>query len=157
MKKVSIDLDTWELTWALNFEGITKVEESFIQKIWIIAQELICDLKGDNISDMDKVSILFISKSLRLLRSIYILNGQGYWPEAEILHRTLFETQICLFYIHDDKKGTRASKWLKMEKVNQRWPVKDFLESFANGLKSNKYGNLSFMSHLDLLDPDISF
>lgn len=150
-EKTKVDMYSWELTWNLNFEERSKSEISFSQKVWTLTQVVITDLNGDNVSDINRANILFLSKSLRLLRSICILTMQGYWPEAEIIFRTLLEAQLCLTYILDDKSGKRASKWFSMVEAVERWPVKEFLKEFLDGQKPNIYEKLSLYTHSHLM------
>jgi hypothetical protein len=146
-KKYKIDLDTYEKTYNLNFYSHEKEVVEFAVASWNLTSLFLSELHEIKpLSPKQKVCLYMLGKSMRLLRAVSKLVADGYWPEAEILFRAEFETQILLTYILRDETDGRAKKWLDRTNPKERWPMAEMLKDTHKSLET-VYSNLSLYPH----------
>lgn len=146
-----MDLDVVEVLYSLNFEGRFLDILEFTQASWNLTNTTLNLREGvKNLSYKQKVAFLILGKSKRLLRAIYKLIIIGYWPEASIIFRTLFEAQLLLIYTLEDKTNKRAHKWLTSKNPQERWPVKEQMKNYKN-LFEGLYEEASLYTHNHVL------
>lgn len=150
-KKFKIDLDAFEETYRLNFYNYEKDVMEFSQSSWNLTALFLSSLDGmKKLTPQQKVCIYMVGKSMRLLRSVSKLVSIGYWPEAEILFRALFETQVLLAYVLRDETGKRAKIWLDRRNAKERWPMAEMLKGGHKSLEI-VYSNLSLYPHSHII------
>lgn len=140
MEKPTIDM--LEEVYTLNFSArFTNVIE-FSSISWNLTNATIGLAHSGTITPRQRVSLLTLGKSKRLLRSIQKLVLNGNAAEAEILSRSLVELQMLIFFILDDSSNKRAEDWLE----GKKWHVKELMENYERIYK-NHYANTSFYAH----------
>jgi hypothetical protein len=143
----NIDLEISEVTYRLNAYTTFEDAINFTQVAWSLTGSFLRSIKNFSVlTPKQKVCIFMLGKSKRLLRSIYKLIIDGYYPEALILNRTLFETQVLLTYVLEDKDQKRAEKWLSRKKPSERWPVSELMKE-NKSLFENFYSGASMYAH----------
>lgn len=146
-----IDLDAHEQAYYLNFLSHEKDLVDFTQSSWNLTSLFLFQLDGlKNLKPKQKVCIYMLGKSRRLLKTISTLVFLGYWPEAEILFRALFETHMLLAYILRDETDKRANTWLNRTKAKERWQMAEILKEI-DGSFGVAYTNLSLYPHSHII------
>lgn len=145
----NLDVNAYETCYSLNFHEHFKEVVDFSVASWNLSHIFLTVFSGVELTDRQRVCVLMVGKGRRLLRSIYKLTSDGYWPEAEIIFRALFEVQFLLIYILEDETGQRATEWLTRSKPTERWPVSELLNDFVDLKKI--YSNISLYPHSHVL------
>ncbi len=144
-----VSMDALEELCRLNLEGHFPDVTDFCFASWNLSSLLthsVGKLKLDKLSVRQKVSILFIGKSQRLLRSIFKLVSLGMWPEAEIILRILLEAKVLLMYILENDTQERAVVWMSRTNPNQRWSWSEISNGSREAFRT-QYSNLSLYLH----------
>lgn len=150
MKINQIDLGLYEHTYSLNFNSHFKDVAEFTRASWNLSKAFIDSITNiSNASHNQTVAVLMVAKSQRLLRTINILTTSGYWPEAEIVLRAMFETQFLLAYVLQDKTGKRADKWFSRKDRKEKWPIAQLIGD--KEIYENFYSKLSLYPHSHVL------
>lgn len=135
----------YSLIYATSFSDIC----DFSQASWNLTESFLQSVKSaeaKNLTHKQRVCIFFLGKGQRLLRSIFLLTINGYYAEAEILVRALFEAKLLLSYILRGKTDKRATKWLEWKSPSERWPIAELHKELDCGIKEF-YAQLSTYPH----------
>lgn len=147
----TLDLGLMEEVYSMNFDSRYRDVLDFTQASWnlcVITLEL---ADGITLTPKQRVIILMLGKFKRLLRAIYKLIIIGYWPEAEIIFRTLFEAKVLLVYIFDDLSEKTAEDWLNNKNSRKNLKTMKGLMSNYENLFEKYYKGACMYAHNNIL------
>lgn len=144
------DLTSHEMQYFDSFVNENPELFQFVQCTWNLSSGLFDIYAQQATSQRQKISMLFLVKSARILRSIAKLTVSGYASEAKILLRSHMEMKGLLVFLLREQTDSRLSQWIKNNNPkNNVWPWKQ-VDGDLLGAFGPAYDSLSQSVHFNV-------